>query len=208
MPDKDPCWFFSCFFFSLPLPSLPFLHSQLLLTFICTLYPAAHTLSHTHSAQLRERALCVLETKAPLSLEWELSFRLKLTVSEGRGRADDGPRIRYATKCVCMNVCVNLHLFIYLCFDSMCKVCEREYGCLTLNPLLQLCLAISFSGAFPPSVCMCVCMNVCVVRVVRRLGEGTEFVSAWCEPVNRPPADRVRLIGRQGAMGASSVLTI
>lgn len=75
---------------------------------------------------------------------------------------------------------------------------------------MQLCLAISSSGAFPPIVCLCMCvrMNVCVVRVVRRLGEGTEFVSAWCEPVNRPPADTVRLIGRQGAMGASSVLTI
>lgn len=44
----------------------------------------------------------------------------------------------------------------------------------------------------------------CVVRVVPRRGEGTEFVSAWCEPVNQllcplavlPP---VRMIGGQGA---------
>ncbi len=69
---------------------------------------------------------------------------------------------------------------------------------------MQLCLSPELS--LP--VCVCMYMNVCVVRVVHRLGEGTEFVSAWCEPVSHPPADTLRLIGRQGAMGASSVLTI
>lgn len=113
--DKDLSCFF-CFFYSLPLLSLPFLLSQLLLTLICTCYPTAQTLSHAHTVHsFRDRGLCVLETKAPLSPEWELSFRLKLTVSEGRGRADDGPRIRYVVKCVC--VCVrkftSLHLSVF-----------------------------------------------------------------------------------------------
>lgn len=104
-------WLF-CFFFSLPLPSFPFYSFSITLNFYLHLLPCS-THSHTHTciAQLRERGLCVLETKAPLSPEWQLSFRLKLTVSEGRGRADNGPRIRYVVK----YVCVEIDIFLFTC---------------------------------------------------------------------------------------------
>lgn len=117
--DKDPGWFLSCFFWGFFLSSSsvpPF--SSFSITFNSYLHLLPHStnsFSRTHSTQFRDRGLCVLETKAPLSPEWELSFRLKLTVSEGRGRADDGPRIRYVVKCVC--VCVwkftSLHLSVF-----------------------------------------------------------------------------------------------
>lgn len=116
--DKDPGWFLSCIFFP-PSSVPPFSSFSITFNFYLHLLPhSTNSFSRTHSTQFRDRGLCVLETKAPLSLEGELSFRLKLTVSEGRGRADDGPRIRYVVKCVFM--CGNLHLFIYLCFDSAC----------------------------------------------------------------------------------------
>lgn len=106
---KIPVGFSHVFFFLSSSSVPPFSSFSITLNFYLHLLPhSTHSFSHT---QLRERGLCVLETKAPLSLEWDPSFRLKLTVSEGRGRADDEPRIPNVVKCVCVNSSLRLSVF-------------------------------------------------------------------------------------------------
>lgn len=72
---------------------------------MCTCYPAEQTLPlplthiHTLTHGWETEGSVYWKTKAPLSPDRELSFRLRLTVSKGRGRADGRPRIQYVRKC-------------------------------------------------------------------------------------------------------------
>lgn len=153
--DKDPGWF-SHVLFLFHIRSSPFIQSQLLLTFICTCYPAAHTLSHTPTVLSSEKEASVLHTKAPLSPECELSFRLKLTVSEGKGRADDGPRIRYTAKCVC-NVYMSSFIFVLIWHASCVSLNMGVF----LYPIIPLCHLFLWNF---PSQCVCLALNVCVFQ--------------------------------------------
>lgn len=183
---KQKLLLFMFFFLFLPLFS-----SWLHLTFICTCYRTLHTYTHRpekEASVFRRQKLLFLRRGS-----W--SFRLKAYCvrgeRKGRRRAMNTTRSEGD-----VHVCYQqVHFFHLFSSDPVCFVLN------TLNPSLQLCLS-SFSGAFHHSLSVRLC--VCVVRVVHRECEGTEFVSAWCEPVNHPPLP-VRLIGRRGA---SSVLTL
>lgn len=152
----------------LPLPSLLSSSFSITLNFYLHLLPR-RTHSFTHITQRRERGLCAPETKASLSAECELSFRSELTVSEGRGRADDGPRIRYVQKKKKKSV---LEMYTFVFFPSF-HATQTNTGAGSRNGALS----ITFPEA---SQCVCVFPGWSVSGC-------TEFASAWCELVLRPP---------------------
>lgn len=144
--------------------------------------PLSPTHMHTlkHSAQLRDRGLCVLKDKSASFSRSELSFRLRLTVSKGRGRAEDRPRIQYVRKCWGI-FAISWPIF---CSSNATQVlfCELDSPCLGT----YLWIVIAPLGLFQwgiTSLWVCMCCQGGLPGWLRAPGLRKPGVNWWASPL-------------------------